>query len=96
MDLKQKPPFFLVNFASFYMCTEISLSHPLMILVYSKDNSLGFRFHIGFVEVAGVEQKLYGILGKQYKKHTHPKIPSSGDPIRCFKPSKRRGKSLFL
>ena len=29
-----------------------------------KINSLGFRFHIGFVEVAGAEQKLYGILGK--------------------------------
>ena len=27
-------------------------------------NSLGFRFLIGFVEVAGVEQKLNGILGK--------------------------------
>ena len=26
-----------------------------------KDNSLSFRFLIGFVEVAGVEQKLYGI-----------------------------------
>ena len=26
--------------------------------------TLGFRFHIWFVEVAGAEQKLYGILGK--------------------------------
>ena len=26
------------------------------------------------------------------KKHTHPKIPSSGDPIRYLIPSKRRVK----
>ena len=64
MDLKRKLPFFLVNFAVFFVCTEISLSHPLMIYGLFKDNSLGFRFLIGFVEVAGVEQKLYGILGK--------------------------------
>ena len=46
--------------SSCLICTEISLPQPLTIFgLLSKDSSLGFRFHIEFVEVAGVEQKLF-------------------------------------
>ena len=45
---------------------------------------MGFRFYIGFVEVAGVKQKLYGILQALEKNFTHPIKPSKGDSIIYF------------